>query len=54
MVLSIIDELSTHIDSAICHVEKQFGPVSELALDDKVENYPRQRFDRPGEGLTNL
>jgi hypothetical protein len=52
--LSRIDELSTHIDSAICHAEKTFGPVADLTLDDKIDNHPRQRFDRPDEGLTNL
>jgi hypothetical protein len=53
-VLSRFDETSAVIDNAICHVEKQFGPVADVALDDKVDNNLRQRFDRPDEGLTHL
>jgi hypothetical protein len=40
-VLSRFDETSTVIDNAICHVEKQFGPVANVALYDKVDNHLR-------------
>jgi hypothetical protein len=45
-VLRRINEKSTQIDKVICQVETIYGPLADLALDDKVDDLIRQRFDR--------
>jgi NB-ARC domain len=53
-VLGRIYETSTQIDDAICRVENLHGPLGDLALDDKVDDFLRQRFNRLDESVAHL
>jgi hypothetical protein len=53
-VFTRIDKASTQIDNAICQVETLHGPLADLALDDKVDDLLRPRFDQLDDSVAHL